>query len=286
MILLVGLAVAAVVVALAQAGSQASGWNQAFEFAARRFHGRLTTGGWFGQPSTWIQHGDAAGRLTVFKLPRSGGERCLQMTIQQRDFRSRCEIYYHMTRQELIPGSHGLSRIEFDWEEFRARWHVLASDGDEVRHVLSDGVRLAIDQLWRHPTPAEIALSITPGWLVVRKVWNAPRGADLEDFVERVCGLHDQLNLAAAAGIEFLAGDEAQLLDAARCGVCGENLASEIVVCRRCNTPHHRDCWDYGGSCATYGCGSRECFHPGVATLAAPHWETRPAAEARPAKPR
>lgn len=286
LILFVGFALAAAVVVLAQAGSQVSGWNQAFESAARRFHGRLSTGGWFSQPAVWLLHGEASGRLTVFKLPNSGGERCLQMTIQQHDFRSKCEIYYHVTRQELVPGSRGLSAVEFDWEEFRTRWIVLASDGDEVRHALSDGVRLAIDQLWRHPSPGEITLSLSPGWLVVRKVWNSPRGADLEDFVERVCALHDQLNLAAAAGIEFLAGDEAQLLDAARCGVCGDNLASEVVVCRRCNTPQHRECWDYGGGCATYGCGSRECFRPGVAPLAAPHWDGSLVASPRPAKPR
>jgi hypothetical protein len=285
-ILFVGFILAAAIVIAAQAGSRAGGWNQAFEHAARRFHGRLTPGGWFNEPSAWIQHGDAAGRLTVNKLPRSGGERCLQMTIQQRDFRSKCEIFYYQTRPEMAPQVRGLAAVEFDWEEFRTRWHVMASDGDEVRHVLSDGVRLAIDQLWRQPTPGEITFSLSPGWLVVRKVWSTPRGVDLEEFIERVCALHDQLNLAAAAGIEFIAGNEAQILDAARCGVCGDNLASEIVVCRRCNTPHHRDCWDYGGVCATYGCGSRECFYPGVAPLAAPHWDSRPSREPRPLKPR
>ena len=115
-ILFIGFLLAAAIVILAQAGSQASGWDQAFEFAARRFHGRLSRGGWFSQPSAWLQHGDASGRLTVYKLPRSGGERCLQMTIQQRDFRSKCEIFYHMTRPELAPAVRGLAAVEFDWE--------------------------------------------------------------------------------------------------------------------------------------------------------------------------
>ncbi|HEX5106340.1 MAG TPA: RING finger protein [Pirellulaceae bacterium] len=285
-ILLAGFILAAAIVVAAQSGSRASGWSQAFEHAARRFHGKLMSGGWLSQPSAWLQHGQSSARLTVVKLPRSGGERYLQMTIQQPDFRSRCEIFYYQTRPELIQSMRGLAAVEFDWDEFRTRWHVLAADGDEVRHCLSDGVRLAIDQLWRLPVPGEAAISLSPGWLVVRKMWGPPRGAELEEFVERVCALHDQLCLAAAAGIEFIASDQAQLLEAARCGVCGDSLAAEIVVCKRCNTPHHRDCWDYGGTCATYGCGSRECFYPGLAPLAAPHWSTRSLAEPRPAKPR
>jgi hypothetical protein len=68
--------------------------------------------------------------------------------------------------------------------------------------------------------------------------------------------------------------------------VCGDHLAEEIVICRRCNTPHHRECWQYGGGCATYGCGGRECFVPGVAPLAAPHWEGQFQRAERPLKPR
>jgi hypothetical protein len=100
-----------------------------------------------------------------------------------------------------------------------------------------------------------------------------------------VCALSDQVSLAAAAGIEFIQSDEAQLIDDARCAVCRENLVHELVVCRRCNTPHHRECWEYGGGCSTYGCGSRDCVLPGIAPLAAPHWEGTSAA-VRPAKPR
>jgi sarcosine oxidase delta subunit len=112
-----------------------------------------------------------------------------------------------------------------------------------------------------------------------------PRGVEIEEFVERVCALSDQLNLAAAAGIEFLVSDQAQLLEEAHCGVCGDNLASDLVVCRRCNTPHHRECWHYGGGCATYGCGGRDCAVPGIAPLARPHWDATNALD-RSLKPR
>ena len=42
------------------------------------------------------------------------------------------------------------------------------------------------------------------------------------------------------------------------CKVCGEPIdESEIVVCASCNTPHHRDCWEYIGACSIYGCNGK-----------------------------
>jgi len=284
-VILIGSVIAMAIATLASArgGGQ---WNEAFKHVARRFHGTLHQGGWFSQPAVWFQHGTAHARLNLTTLRGSGGERLLQLTIEQRDVRSQCEIYYHQARAALLPKTRGLFAVEFDWEEFRRRWHVLASDGDETRHLLSDGVRLAIEQLWRHPLPGEMTISIAPNWLIIRKLWNSPRGIDIEEFVERACMLSDQINLAAASGIEFVVSDQPQLLDEAHCGVCGDVLAGGLVVCRRCNTPHHRDCWDYGGGCATYGCGGRECFVPGVAPLAKPHWEADAKLTERPVKPR
>jgi len=42
------------------------------------------------------------------------------------------------------------------------------------------------------------------------------------------------------------------------CRVCGTELVGELVSCERCQTPHHKDCWEYWGRCATYGCASPE----------------------------
>jgi hypothetical protein len=41
------------------------------------------------------------------------------------------------------------------------------------------------------------------------------------------------------------------------CKVCGDPLEGEIVYCRICDTPHHRDCWRYFGGCSVYACGER-----------------------------
>ena len=43
----------------------------------------------------------------------------------------------------------------------------------------------------------------------------------------------------------------------ARCLVCGERILLDRIECRRCDTAHHKDCWDYNGRCSTYACGER-----------------------------
>ena len=39
------------------------------------------------------------------------------------------------------------------------------------------------------------------------------------------------------------------------CMICGEAVVERRVQCRRCQTPHHQECWEYLGQCSTYGCG-------------------------------
>ena len=41
---------------------------------------------------------------------------------------------------------------------------------------------------------------------------------------------------------------------AGECQVCGMELRGSVVLCKMCRTPHHRDCWEYMGSCSTYAC--------------------------------
>lgn len=42
-----------------------------------------------------------------------------------------------------------------------------------------------------------------------------------------------------------------------RCPVCACSIDEEPVICPRCATPHHRECWDYAEGCAIFGCDSR-----------------------------
>lgn len=62
--------------------------------------------------------------------------------------------------------------------------------------------------------------------------------------------------LADPTGIEFKDPKPTEPA-AACCAVCGELLVGQIVMCKKCETPHHKDCWKYLGKCSVYGCGGR-----------------------------
>ncbi|MBI3891595.1 MAG: hypothetical protein HY303_08710, partial [Candidatus Wallbacteria bacterium] len=38
------------------------------------------------------------------------------------------------------------------------------------------------------------------------------------------------------------------------CRVCGDSLFGGVVLCERCETPHHEACWQYNRGCAVFGC--------------------------------
>ena len=59
--------------------------------------------------------------------------------------------------------------------------------------------------------------------------------------------------LALAEGIEIVEEGAGPAL----CPVCGCPLDAGVVACQGCATPHHAECWEYEGVCATYGCGQR-----------------------------
>ena len=44
----------------------------------------------------------------------------------------------------------------------------------------------------------------------------------------------------------------------------GETITGDAVLCRRCKTPHHQDCWQYYGACSTYGCRETRYLRPGA----------------------
>ena len=284
-VLVLGVSLAAIVIFASGAHTRATRWNDAFAYVARQYHGSYTGGGWFSEPSVRLMYGLAHARLTCYSLGRSG-KTVVQLVIEQREVRCRCEMLSRPSTVTLVPSLAGLSEVELNWGRQFARWQVAAADYDEARHLLTDAVRLALDRVWLHPLPRDTAVSLLPGWIVIRKVWDSPRASDLATFVELACSLNDQVQLAAAAGIEFLASDEAQVIDEASCCVCCEQLREEVVFCVRCKTPHHHDCWEYSGGCSTYGCGGRMYFTPGEAPLAQPpHWHDVKS-PAKPTKPR
>ena len=46
----------------------------------------------------------------------------------------------------------------------------------------------------------------------------------------------------------------AQIRPGGECQICGSAMEERIVLCAKCRTPHHEECWTFNGSCSTYAC--------------------------------
>jgi hypothetical protein len=49
------------------------------------------------------------------------------------------------------------------------------------------------------------------------------------------------------------------------CQVCGSGLTEDVVLCVRCRTPHHRECWEWTGECSTFACHETRFEQEGLA---------------------
>ena len=259
--------------------SHSDRWNRSFALVAKRFGGEFSRGGWFRNPSLRMRYGPTHARLAVYRYGGSSGPWCIEMVVHLPEpIQTRCEIALR-THRTLARSHYGLSEIELDWSDFRYNWQVFTDDGDSAALLISRAVRVQIDQLWKFPFRSEISVSLFPNWLIVRKIWDSNRPVELESFTEMSLSLFDQLQLARSAGIEFVEGAGPLIIEDAHCRICGDAMVRDIVLCRRCKTPHHRDCWEYAGSCSTYGCKETEYQLPSM-----PEPVNRP--QQKPAKPR
>jgi hypothetical protein len=115
-------------------------------------------------------------------------------------------------------------------------------------------VRWQIERLARLSTPPHLHILIQEGVILIERPQAKLRGELPAQCIQGALELYDQCMLAKATGIQFLHTDEAQPLTNVICKVCGEEIQDQMVVCRRCKTPHHLDCWQYTGACSVFGC--------------------------------
>ena len=251
-------------------------WNQAFAVLSRRFGGQLSLGGWFRQPQWRLLYGETFVRLTTYTVGGSRGIRVMELIAQFPDARCKLEVFPRSADTSLFPiatdlppvllGSDRAGSAKSDLvmgdHEFAGRWTILASDEEEAALLLTQQVRFHLDQLRRTPEWSDVNLSIRPGWLTIRRKWTSKLPADLETFVELALGLVDQAQMTRTSGIDFVDDGQVKVVEEARCLICGEGLLTDLVYCRRCKTPHHRDCWEYSGGCSTYGCRETQYLVP------------------------
>jgi hypothetical protein len=148
--------------------------------------------------------------------------------------------------------------------DFDRSYMVQANDAEMARAFLGPVVRSAINNLARLAPPGAMLISVNPQRLLVQVDRNLGIGAEaLTGAVHDALVIHDGLCRGIAEqlgkGIAIVAAGPAAPDDAGPpiCKVCGEPIVAPGVLCGTCQTPHHRDCWEFVGACSIYGCNGK-----------------------------
>lgn len=250
-----------IVAAVALLSAQAQ--QQAFIKLAKRFRGKLEAASQFSLPILRLRHQGAQGvlRYTNHGTNHGKNQRYTHFQIHWPDDKLRLEIY----PQNLLVGMRkllGMTDIPIGSPQFDADFFIASNDRAAACGVLSSEVqqkiyalaRLGYGGFWSRNN---IYVEFAGGVLKVTKPTWLKSYSELESFVRLTLELFDLALLTRDSGIEFLQSAPAPDAAPPRCQVCGDALASDIVLCPRCQTPHHRECWQYFGGCSTYACDEK-----------------------------
>ena len=180
-----------------------------------------------------------------------------QLHIRWPDNSLRCEV-----RPERVASRvgkfFGMEDILIGSPTFDDRYLIQGNDKPAIRMLLSSDVCAQIELLRGFLDIDDIYFSVVSGRMLIKKRPLIRDEATLERFIRMSLELFDRAMITNTTGIDFVESDtqDAELiLAAAICQVCGDEIKAQVVLCRSCKTPHHQDCWQYYGSCSTYGCG-------------------------------
>jgi hypothetical protein len=238
----------------------------AYQQLARRHGGTYECSGWFGYPHVRFTYRGAYVdvHMTGYGPHRTPRGPLTQVTIQWPNFGFRCEVVCPPLPQQL-PSQEGLRGCWTGAADFDSRYTIRATEVQAAVNLLNNTVRWQIERLRTLSPGNYLHVEFSHGNLQIRKSRAIRQYIELEDFVECSLEVYDQAMIACSKGIEFVGEQSAQPLGEVKCRVCGEEIQDNLVYCRRCKTPHHRECWQYNGACSVFGCGETRFDVPRVA---------------------
>jgi hypothetical protein len=140
---------------------------------------------------------------------------------------------------------------------FDLQYSIATDNPEQTRRLLTRYVQVQIDRLRYFQGGNDIHVRFRNGLLTVNRRGVIRNDRALRQFVALSLELYEQAIASYGVGIEVLHAASDPAADAV-CKVCGDPLdGDEVVFCRVCDTPHHRDCWRYFGGCSVYACGER-----------------------------
>jgi hypothetical protein len=244
---------------------------RAYRLLAHKYRGRYENRGMIDPPTVSFTHRDSSVRVGL--APVVPGQPAPPRTRVVARFGAGGLPF----RFELMPATRpappqppkGTRPVPSGQAAFDRAFVARANDPEIARVFLqSEDVRTAVEALRRLAPPVGMLVSVNPERLLVqvdRNLGQSPAQLDLA--VRDALVLHDALVAAVRAvvgsGVDIVEGDGAPAGPALGappgCEVCGDPIDGPHVVCTRCETPCHRDCWTFVGGCSTFGCNGRQC---------------------------
>lgn len=242
-------------------GRNAHGGNRAYVALAERFNGAYQGGNVFRSPSVRFRHGQTW--VAVRPGSRRANARATQVRLEWPDYEMELRVVTALAPS--VPATSGRGILAGN-DEFDRHYHVDGYPESRVKRLLSGGVRWQLNRLRECSESPGISVFVHGGKMIIEKPMQFRRGEALQEFTQLCLELFDQAMLTQCDGIEFMdSSQEAQLIESPICQICGEEIANEMIFCRRCRTPHHLDCWQYTGRCSVYGCRETRYLIPAVA---------------------
>ena len=245
---------------LALAMSRTGRLNQAFRLAAITMKGHFFPGGVWKKPRMTMRYGSTAARLRVVRF---AGSDCTELTINWPTVRSRFEILSRHNEEHFAKKN--WSAVEFGEPRLDQTLRLRTEKPEVMQVLLSDGVKWQLERLMLFLPHQNLYCGSLRRELVLRKSGVIKNGQELVQLIRFGMELYDQLQLTQVDGIDFVESAEATLLEQVDCPICGESIERQLVTCVSCKTPHHQDCWEYNGRCATFACGQEVYATPAVA---------------------
>jgi hypothetical protein len=231
--------------------------NQAYQRFAEARNGEIHNRQLFQSPKVSFMHGGARALLSVYESGDSNGTLHTQLTTTVPEgWPYRLEVF-----PQRSPALESLGDIRIGDAEFDGRYVIKSNDEKFAREFLDGAARQVMEDLRNLLGNDKILVSLNSSRLMVRKESVIASSDDLGVFADLAGRLHDKIEhlWQRASGIEILdAPDGATDAERPRCQICGSEIAEDARVnCRRCGTPHHKDCWEFNGQCSTYACGEK-----------------------------
>ena len=239
-------------------------WNRSYIAIAKKYGGQCHPANWFGRPSARFRYGEAHCFLSTVKTKVAGGGEFTQLSTSWPSSDLRLEVIPRWRSNRLWPLA-GMEEFRTGSVEFDERFLVRASDKELAQAFLSEGVRWQISRLCSFLASNDVYVMLNRGSFVVKKPTYIKNRQVLDDFVRFTLEMFDQGMMTRTVGIEFVSDSKGKIVDEIKCQICGGEIQLDLVTCIRCRTPHCRECWEYNGQCATYGCGEDRYVLPSVA---------------------